>query len=51
MEFEYDGNRIAKIVNGTRTEYINDLAASITQALLFTISNLANYIAILFFLF
>lgn len=34
--FEYDGNgnRISKTVNGTRTEYINDLIAPVTQVLL-----------------
>ena len=36
IEFEYDsdGNRTAKIVNGVRTEYINDLASPIIQVLL-----------------
>lgn len=34
--FEYDGNgnRIAKTVNGVRTEYINDLVAPVSQVLL-----------------
>ena len=36
IEFEYDsdGNRTAKIVNGLRTEYVNDLASPISQVLL-----------------
>ncbi|MEX0961327.1 MAG: RHS repeat-associated core domain-containing protein [Simkaniaceae bacterium] len=34
--FEYDGNgnRISKTVNGIRTDYINDLVASVSQVLL-----------------
>ena len=38
IDFEYDadGNRIAKIVNGARTEYINDLSSSMSQVLLKT---------------
>lgn len=35
IEFEYDvfGNRISKIVNGNKTDYINDLSSPIAQVL------------------
>lgn len=34
FEYDGDGNRISKTVNGVRTEYVNDLVAPITQVLL-----------------
>ncbi len=34
FEYDGDGNRISKTVNGVRTEYVNDLTAPITQVLL-----------------
>ena len=34
FEYDGDGNRISKTVNGIRTEYINDLVAPVSQVLL-----------------
>ena len=34
FEYDGDGNRISKTVNGTRTEYVNDLVTPISQVLL-----------------
>ncbi len=34
FEYDSDGNRISKTVNGVRTDYINDLVAPVSQVLL-----------------
>jgi len=41
VQFEYDGdgNRVAKIVDGVRTNYVNDVSGSLTQVLLTSASN------------